>query len=70
MRAYMKPSAVRDLERKWKLEREAIHILKLVVAEWKSDPMSVQCFDLRIVEKGTKIIEQLDKMKEPWEEQP
>jgi len=49
--AYIDQSA-NLLEQKWKLESEALEIFKLVVAEWESDPMSVQCFDLRIVEKA------------------
>lgn len=40
------------LQDKARFEDEALEIFKLVVAEWSSDPMSVQCFDLRIVEKA------------------
>lgn len=47
------------LEQKWKLESEALEIFKLVVSEWESDPMSVQCFDLRIVEKAKYVRELL-----------
>ncbi len=35
--------------------REAFVLLDLIAAEFKSDPMSVQCFDLRIVER-TKLL--------------
>lgn len=31
--------------------REAFTLLDLIYSEFKSDPMSVQCFDLRIVER-------------------
>lgn len=31
-------------------------VLDLVVAEWESDPMSVQCFDLRIVERAKHLV--------------
>lgn len=34
----------------------ALKILRLVVAEWESDPMSVQCFDLRLVEQAKELI--------------
>ena len=37
---------------KVRFEDEALENFKLVVAEWESDPMSVQCFDLRIVERA------------------
>lgn len=39
-------------DRRIELEDRALEIFKLVVAEWKSDPMSVQCFDLRIVREA------------------
>jgi hypothetical protein len=39
-------------DRRIELEDRALEIFKLVVAEWKSDPMSVQCFDLRVVREG------------------
>jgi len=31
-------------------------VLDLIVAEFTSDPMSVQCFDLRIVERATALV--------------
>ncbi len=44
--------AMRRMEEGWELTREAWVLLDLVVAEWSSDPMSVQCFDSRIVARG------------------
>jgi hypothetical protein len=41
------------------LRSEAVELLKLVVAEWESDPMSVQCFDLRIVERASAVTKRL-----------
>jgi hypothetical protein len=32
-------------------------VLDLIVAEWTSDPTSVQCFDLRIVERAKALID-------------
>jgi hypothetical protein len=40
------------VEDQYKFESELLEIMRLVIAEWKSDPMSVQCFDLRIVERA------------------
>lgn len=37
-------------------ELEAMKVLDLIVAEFESDPMSVQCFDLRTVERAKKVI--------------
>ena len=31
-------------------------VLDLIVAEWTSDPMSVQCFDLRLVERAKELL--------------
>lgn len=33
-------------------EREVYDLLDLIVSEWESDPTSVACFDLRIVERA------------------
>lgn len=38
-------------------EREAFALLALIDAEFRSDPMSVQCFDLRIVERVRNCVE-------------
>lgn len=38
------------------IETEMYEILDLIVAEWQSDPMSVACFDLRIVERAKNIV--------------
>lgn len=56
------PKAQRDIERMWKLRHEAIQILGNVVAEWNSDPMSVQCFDLRMVERAKKVLDELNRI--------
>lgn len=36
---------------------EAFALLALIDAEFRSDPMSVQCFDLRIVERVRQCVE-------------
>jgi hypothetical protein len=36
---------------------EAYELLKIIDAEFRTDPMSVQCFDLRVVERVRKCIE-------------
>ncbi len=35
---------------------DLLEILSLIVSEFKSDPMSVQCFDLRLVERAKRIV--------------
>lgn len=61
------PKAEREMEERWKLEKEALRIFDLVVAEWESDPTSVQCFDLRIVQRAKEIKARLKKVTPEWE---
>ena len=53
-----------EIERQWDLRREAVRLVKLVAAEFRSDPMSVQCFDARIVKR---VIECAAESKDPDE---
>jgi len=39
--------------------RALFRLMQLVVSEWRSDPLSVQCFDLRIVEEARALVEQI-----------
>lgn len=55
MNIRMTAKAERDLDERFKLTHRALEIFKLVVAEWRSDPQSVQCFDLRIIEEAKAI---------------
>jgi hypothetical protein len=43
----MDPDTLRDY---------ALDVLDTIVAEFESDPMSVQCFDLRVVERAKAIV--------------
>jgi hypothetical protein len=47
----------RDMEAKWDNDREAHILLDLINAEFQSDPMSVQCFDLRVVDRVKLCVE-------------
>jgi len=40
-----------EIEESFVNDREAHDLLALINAEFQSDPMSVQCFDLRIVQR-------------------
>lgn len=40
-----------QIEESFTNDREAHTLLALIDAEFQSDPMSVQCFDLRIVQR-------------------
>lgn len=54
--------AEKEMEESWRLQHEAVRLLDLVVAEWNSDPMSVQCFDSRIVKRSKEVVERLKKL--------
>jgi len=53
----------REMERRWDLEREAVDLLRTVVFEWDSDPMSVACFDLRLVKRAKAVVKELSETK-------
>jgi hypothetical protein len=65
--AMLTPKAERELQERFRLEKEAIHLLGLVDAEWRTDPTSVQCFDLRIVERTKQVIARLEQLTPAWE---
>lgn len=43
-------------EQGWDLDRRAWRVLDLIAAEFASDPTSVQCFDLRVVEEAKTVV--------------
>ena len=58
-------AAMQKMHERMKLEDEALDLLGLIVAEFESDPMSVQCFDLRTVERAKQVVAKL-KTTEPF----
>jgi hypothetical protein len=52
-------SSLTAQDRRITLEDRALEIFKLVISEWKTDPMSVQCFDLRIVREAIALHDDL-----------
>lgn len=59
---YLTPKAIKDMEEVFALKNEAVELLGLVSAEFESDPKSVQCFDLRIVERAKYVTARLKKL--------
>jgi hypothetical protein len=53
----LKPKAQAALAAEVDNYTEAFQLLKLIDAEFRSDPMSVQRFDLRVVERVRKCVE-------------
>lgn len=56
MHPHLSNKAAKDIEQKFFDTRRAWEILDIIVGEWESDPMSVQCFDLRIVNEAKKLV--------------
>lgn len=54
---YFTDKAQRQMEDYHKNQDEAFELLALIEAEFSSDPMSVQCFDLRVVQRVKECIE-------------
>lgn len=62
MRHVLTPAAEKRMEERFKLQHEAQHLLSVVAAEFQSDPVSVQCFDLRIVERIKYVSKRLNEL--------
>lgn len=54
--------AVREMDQIFQLRGDAVRLLDLVVAEWNSDPTSVQCFDKRLIDEARYVIAMLKKL--------
>ena len=67
MRNQLSRKAQEDAERRFVIDDRLLEIMGLVVSEWKSDPMSVQCFDLRIVEEAKQLWEERKVRPLPFE---
>jgi hypothetical protein len=61
-RISLTPRAEREMEETWKLRREAVELLGVIAAEFRSDTQSVQCFDLRIVERSQQVVSRLAEL--------
>jgi len=61
------PKAEHEMEERFKLERRAVQLLDIISAEFESDPMSVQSFDLRIVEEALSVLKRLKRLRPSWE---
>lgn len=56
MKPELNKSEVKRMKQEALRTRRVWEVLDLIVAEFQSDPMSVQCFDLRIVEEARKLV--------------
>lgn len=60
--ARLTDKAVKEMEEVFSLRREAIELLGVVNAEWQTDPLSVQCFDSRTIERAGFVLARLKKL--------
>ena len=67
MKRTLSKKAQEDAERRFDIDHRLLEIMGIVVAEWESDPMSVQCFDLRIVEEAKLLWAERKKRPLPFE---
>lgn len=51
MEINLTPKAASEMATNFENMQEAFRLLDLIDAEFRSDPMSTQCFDLRIVQR-------------------
>lgn len=59
--AYMTDKAIAETEEMFRVRRRAVVLLDIIAAEFASDPMSVRCFDSRIVEEAIAVSKQLKR---------
>jgi len=59
---YLSAKGQKELEKFIQLDIDAHKVLDLIAAEFKSDPMSTQCFDARIVKEAERVVEAKKKM--------
>ena len=61
--ATMTDKQLEELKAEQTIYHEAFELLRIINAEFQSDPMSVQCFDLRVVERVKNWVERYDEAK-------
>jgi hypothetical protein len=68
MKRMLTDKAEREIEELWRLRKEAVQLLDLVVAEWRTDPLSVQCFDARTVTRSVEVTQRLKTLERQYEQ--
>jgi hypothetical protein len=61
--AEMTDERVAEIKAGWANDDEAHALLDLINAEFQSDPLSTQCFDLRIVQRVSQCVAKRKKLK-------
>ncbi len=58
--------ASRELAEQQTADDRVWQIMDIICAEWQTDPISVQCFDLRLVEEAIALVKKRKAMKDPF----
>lgn len=67
MRRRLTREAERDIEELFDARIEMETLFDLIVVEFESDPTSVQCFDLRVVDRAKLVNAKLKRLKKKVE---
>ncbi len=58
----MTAKAMAESARRFEINMRLVELMEIVEAEWSSDPMSVQCFDLRIVAETKALLAERERL--------
>ncbi len=58
--------AQREMDAQSAADKRVWQLLDIIAAEWQSDPMSVQCFDARIVVESIELVKRRKAMGDPF----
>lgn len=58
----MTAKAAAESVRRFEINMRLVELMEIVEAEWSSDPMSVQCFDLRIVAETKALLAERESL--------
>lgn len=59
-------SASREMREQQEADDRVWALMDIICTEWKTDPQSVQCFDLRIVTECIALLEKRKRMNDPF----
>lgn len=69
---YLNPKAEKELFEQMDADKRVWQLMDVICAEFQSDPESVKCFDLRIVQEAVDLVKRRKKMDDffnPFREQ-
>jgi hypothetical protein len=58
--------ASREMHEQQEADDRVWHLMDIICGEWESDPLSVQCFDLRVVLEAIALVKRRKAMRDPF----